>query len=116
MHDPTEGGLATGIHELAEAAGLGARVDEEAIPISEEGGAICRAFGLDPLGVITSGALLLAVPPGGEEKVRETLQETGALGVRIGTLGPAGEGAVLYRKDGEGPLPRYDSDEIGRVL
>jgi len=116
MHDPTEGGLATGIHELAEASGLGARVDEEAVPISEEGGAICRALGLDPLGVITSGALLLAVPPEGEEKVRNTLLETGSLGVRIGTLGPAEEGVILNRKNGATPLPRYNSDEIGKIL
>jgi len=116
MHDPTEGGLATGVHELAEAAGLGAAVDERAIPIAEEGGALCRALGLDPLGVITSGALLLAVPPEGEGKVRGALEATGALGVRIGTLLPRARGVTLRRAGGTVPLPRYDSDEIAKVL
>ncbi len=116
MHDPTEGGLATGIHELAEAAGLGAGIEEEAIPLSAEGEAMCRALGLDPLGVITSGALLLAVPPSGEARVREALQGVGALGVRIGSLLPAEEGVTLHGKDGPAPLPRYDSDEIGKIF
>ena len=116
MHDPTEGGLATGIHELAEAAGLGASIEEKAIPLSTEGNAMCRALGLDPLGVITSGALLLAVPPSGEVKVREALSNAGALGVRIGRLLPAGEGVTLHGKDGPAPLPRYDSDEIGKIF
>lgn len=116
MHDPTEGGLATGLHELAGAAGLGALVEEEAIPLAPEGAALCRALGLDPLGVITSGALLLAVPPEGEEEVRRALASAGALGVRIGTMGGRGAGVLLRRGNETRPLPRYDSDEISRVL
>ncbi len=116
MHDPTEGGLATGIHELAEAAGLGAQVEEAAIPVSEEGGAMCRRLGLDPLGVITSGALLLAVAPEGEDKVRSALRKTGALGARIGRLTAREAGVRLILEDGETPLPRYDSDEIGKIF
>lgn len=116
MHDPTEGGLATGVHELAEAAELGAVVNEAAIPLSEEGAAICRALNLDPLGVITSGALLLAVPPEAEAETRSALVEAGAQGTRIGTLTPPEQGIRLVRGEEEVPLPRYDSDEISRVL
>ncbi len=116
MHDPTEGGLATGIHEMAEAAGLGAIVEENNIPISFEGGKICKALNLDPLGVITSGALLLAVPAEGEETVREALMATGAMGVQIGRL-CAPDSGVIIRRDGKtSPLRRFDSDEISKVL
>ena len=116
MHDPTEGGLATGVHEMAEAAGLGAIVEESKIPISDEGGTICKALNINPLGVITSGALLLAVPAEGEEIVREALIATGAMGVRIGKL-YAPESGVMIRRGGETfPLRRFDSDEISRVL
>jgi hydrogenase expression/formation protein HypE len=104
MHDPTEGGLATGLHELAEVAGLGATINETAIPLSNEGEAMCRALGLDPLGVITSGALLLAVAPEGEGHVRLALEKTGALGVRIGTLHP-GRGAVSRKEGDRTPAP-----------
>ncbi len=116
MHDPTEGGLATGIHEMAEAAGLGAIVEENNIPISFEGGKICKALNLDPLGVITSGALLLAVPAEGEETVRETLMATGAMGVQIGRLCAPDSGVVIQRDGKTSPLRRFDSDEISKVL
>lgn len=116
MHDPTEGGLATGVHELAEAAGLGAVVEEEKIPISPEGGEICAALGLDPLGVITSGALLLAVRPEGEERLREALIETGAIAVRIGRLCPPERGVTMARGGKSTPLKRFQADEISRVL
>lgn len=116
MHDPTEGGLATGVHEMARAAGLGAIVEESRIPISLEGGEICKALGINPLGVITSGALLLAVPAGGEETVREALIKTGAMGVRIGKFCLPESGVMIRRDEKIFPLQRFDSDEISRVL
>ena len=116
MHDPTEGGLATGIHEMAVAAGLGAIVEESNIPISFEGGNICKALNLNPLGVITSGALLLAVPPEGEEPVRQELMATGAMGVRIGRLCAPEAGVMIQRGVTTTPLQRFESDEISKVL
>ena len=116
MHDPTEGGLATGVHEMAGAAGLGAIVDEDSIPISGEGGMICKALDINPLGVITSGALLLAVPAEGEEIVREALTATGAMGVRIGKFCSPESGVMIQHGEKISPLKRFDSDEISRVL
>ncbi len=116
MHDPTEGGLATGIHELAQASGLGAIVEKSEIPLSPEGEKICEALGLDPLGVITSGALLLAVPAEGEEIVRKALFSTGAMGACIGKLCPPESGVMIQGDAGVYPLRRYDSDEIAKVL
>ena len=66
--------------------------------------------------MITSGALLIATPPEGEEAVRQALLASGALGVRIGGLAPKSEGITLRRPGGTVPLPRYDSDEIGKIL
>jgi hydrogenase maturation factor len=116
MHDPTEGGLATGVHELAEAARLGALVEKDAVPISQEGAAICSTLGIDPLGVITSGALLLAVPPENENFLRGILEEAGGLGIRIGTLLPPAEGVTILQSGKRFPLPRFDADEISKVL
>ena len=48
MHDPTEGGLATGLHELAMASGVGLAVDEAAIPILPETRRFCALLGLEP--------------------------------------------------------------------
>ena len=91
-------------------------MEESDIPISVEGGTICKALNINPLGVITSGALLLAVPPEGEEIVRETLIQTGATGVRIGRLCALESGVTVRRGDETSPLKRFDSDEISRVL
>lgn len=63
MHDPTEGGIATGILELAKASGTGVVIDAEKILCYEETKQICRLFDIQPLGLIASGALLIALDP-----------------------------------------------------
>jgi hydrogenase maturation factor len=60
MHDPTEGGLATGLYEVARAAHLGLIVEEECIPVYPECKTLCMHYGLDPLGLIASGSSLSA--------------------------------------------------------
>ena len=62
MHDPTEGGVATALHELAHASGVGVRIEAARLPLLDAGAQLCARFGLDPLGVIASGALLAVVP------------------------------------------------------
>ena len=81
MHDPTEGGLATGLHELAEAAGLGMRVEMEKIAIFPETEILCRKLKLDPLGLLASGALLIVAAEGDSEKVDRALRSGGDFGV-----------------------------------
>ena len=61
MHDPTEGGLATGLSEMASAATVGLVVDASAVHVLPETQAVCNVLGLDPLGLMASGALLMAV-------------------------------------------------------
>lgn len=63
MHDPTEGGLWGALWELAEASGHSLWVDVERVPIIPLAQRLCKALGIDPLGAIASGALLLAVSP-----------------------------------------------------
>ncbi|MBM3264890.1 MAG: AIR synthase family protein, partial [candidate division Zixibacteria bacterium] len=63
MHDPTEGGLATGFREVCAAANVGGLIFADRIPVLPETETLCRLFGLDPLGLIASGALILAVAP-----------------------------------------------------
>ena len=58
MHDPTEGGVATGLLEMALAADAGLAIDLDAIPVPDLARRLCAVFDLDPLGTIASGALL----------------------------------------------------------
>jgi len=116
MHDPTEGGLATALWELAAAAGVGLRVYRDAIPILPETQALCQRFGLDPLGLIASGALLATVPAGQAEEAVRLLAEAGIAARCIGEVLPAGEGVWLRDAGGDQPLPRFARDEFARLV
>lgn len=115
MHDPTEGGLATALLELAQAAGLQARVRLADVPVLEETTAICAALDLDPLGLLASGALLIAVGSEQCDAVRQALEidEIGA--ACIGDLA-SGEGGVIMDSWDARPLPSFERDELARVL
>ena len=108
IHDPTEGGLVTGLHELAEAAGVGLRIDIAAIPVLPECRLICDALGLDPLGLLASGALVAALDPTEVRPVLDRLRTAGIPGAVIGEVVPAGEPAPV--------LPVFERDELARYL
>jgi hydrogenase expression/formation protein HypE len=114
MHDPTEGGLATGLWELAHAGGHGLRVDEEAIPILAECRVICEALGLDPLGLIASGALLAALGSQEADVAVQELRRAGIQAAIIGEVRALSEGFVLDSKAGSRPLPQFERDEVAR--
>ncbi len=63
MHDPTEGGLINGIIEMAIASEKEFEVDLEKVFIYEESRILCGEFGINPLGTIASGSLLLTLSP-----------------------------------------------------
>jgi hydrogenase maturation factor len=116
MHDPTEGGLATGLLELALAAGVGLRIEQAAIPILPECQTLCRALGLDPLGVIASGALLLTCPPEEADRLVAAWDARGIAGRIIGEVTPPEAGCRLVGVGGEVPLPRFVRDEVARLF
>lgn len=116
LHDPTEGGLATAIHEMVEASNLGAVIERSTIPMREETTTICRYFGIDPLGLLSSGALLIAARPGSESTLQHAFGAGGFPVTRIGCLTDRAEGFHLVEDGDKMPLPRYDSDELTRVL
>lgn len=116
MHDPTEGGLATGIAELAQASGVGAIIEATAVPILPECERICDVLGLDPLGTLASGALLLALAPGEADKVCGALAQKGIRSSIIGTVAPRESGLRLKKDDQLLELPAFARDEVARVL
>ncbi len=116
MHDPTEGGLATGLWELAHAAGVGLCVDVDAIPILPESRALCEALTVDPLGLIASGALLLTCPVGEAGRILCAWEGRGIGGSVIGEVRPADAGCRLRGRGGETALPRFARDELARLF
>jgi hydrogenase expression/formation protein HypE len=116
MHDPTEGGLATGIAEMAQAAGVGVWVEYEAIPVLSESAAICSALGIDPLGTLASGSLLLSVAQADSARVIEALAREQIPCSQIGRVVPRVEGLKLKSRDALLDLPTFARDEIARAM
>jgi len=116
MHDPTEGGLATGLFELVAPAGLGLRVIREQIPLFPETDMICRALALDPMKLLASGALLIAVAPDSVDSVRRAVEATGAPVAVIGEVRPSSEGITIVTNGNAEPLAPAVRDEIARVF
>ena len=114
MHDPTEGGLATGLREVAKASGLGLAVEEGSIPVLPECQTICRALGLDPLGLLASGALLITLPASDVPKLILTLETQGIAGWEIGQMLAQEEGLIMIGHEGEVILPEFQRDELAR--
>ncbi|MFD1641542.1 AIR synthase family protein [Halohasta litorea] len=103
LHDPTEGGVRTGLVEMAAAADVDLVVDRESVPVRPETETVCAAMGIDPLGVFGSGALLATLPPAAVESARSRLAEAGIEAAVIGEVEAKAEaadsGALLL--DGE---------------
>jgi thiamin-phosphate kinase len=116
MHDPTEGGLATGLLEMAQAAGVGLDVDLDQVRVLPECEEICRALGLDPLGLIASGSLLAAVAPADVSGLLDALAQEGIAAYKIGRVTAKNEGLKLRTADGIRDLPRFERDELARFL
>ncbi len=116
MHDPTEGGIATALREVGIAAGAGLRVRAGAIPVYPECERLCRYFGLDPFGVIASGALLIVVEPEAATEVSRALQVAGFPCAEIGTLTDTPGEYAFLTDDGKQPLPHFAVDEITRLF
>ena len=116
MHDPTEGGLATGLLELAMAAGVGLAIERAAIPVLPECQTVCQALGLDPLGVIASGALLLTCPSDQADRLVAAWEAEGIAGRIIGAVTPPETGLTLLEAGRRGPLPRFARDEVARLF
>ncbi|WP_394691881.1 hydrogenase expression/formation protein HypE [Hoeflea sp.] len=89
MRDPTRGGLAATLNEIAHQSKLGFRIDEEAIPMRPEVAAACEFLGLDPLNVANEGKLVAVVAPEGAQAILAAMrshqlgQEAAIVGVAI---------------------------------
>jgi len=116
MHDPTEGGLAMGLRELAQAAEVGLLVHRERIEILSETILLCADYGLDPLGIIASGSLLIVLSPKDSAQVMEKLEEAGIAARVIGQVVSREEGLNLMAGGVAGDLPYFGRDEIAKLF
>lgn len=117
LHDPTEGGLATALRELAMASGLGLAVEAGQIPVLPETAAVCAALGLDPLGLLASGSLLATCAPAAAPALLAAWAAAGIPATAIGRMLPPDDGLWLVGPGGErAPLPPFARDELARAF
>ncbi|MFT5390423.1 MAG: hydrogenase expression/formation protein HypE [Gammaproteobacteria bacterium] len=110
MHDPTEGGLSTGLWEMANASGVRLDIENENVAWFEAGVALAHALELNPWGLLASGCLLVGAPAPLALEIREHLTQGG---YRVSHIGHASAGAGVYL-DGV-HAPRFERDEISRL-
>lgn len=110
MHDATEGGVLGALAEMAEAAGVGLRVDASAIPVRPEVRTICEHVGIDPLVSISEGTLIAAVVADRADAFVAALAGEGIEGAVIGEIVEPGAGLVLDTADGPRPLVHPGAD------
>ncbi len=95
MHDATECGVWGGLYELAQASGLGVRIEKERIPVEDCVAEICRYFGIDPYASISEGTLIISCRSHKAGEIVEALSQKGIKSSVVGELTESGKGMVL---------------------
>jgi len=97
LRDPTRGGLATALNELAQEAGLAVALDEASLPLRPEVVGACEILGIDPLYVANEGKLVAVVAPEAADDALARLRahQLGAEAALIGEIRPEPEGLVV---------------------
>ncbi len=117
MHDPTEGGVAGAIHEMADASNLGVRILEEKIRVQPETLKICKTFDIDPLQLIASGSLLIAADPKLADRITMALKEKQIEAETIGEFLSSPEKRLITRTNGIiEKLKRPTTDQLWQAL
>lgn len=111
MHDVTEGGVLGAVAEICSNAGLGARLYEDRMPISKLTEKLCALCGADPLGLVSSGSMLIVTND--PEKVAAALNEARIPVTVIGEV--TDKGNVLVRRSGEEATFDVKRDEMYRI-
>ncbi len=115
MHDVTEGGVATAVRELSIAAQCGLVIDMDSLPVFEQTREIGRLLGIDPLGLIGSGSLLICCRPEYWREVRDAIAQAGIAVACIGEFTDSPNGVEAVGTRGKSPWPSFAVDEITRL-
>jgi len=117
MHDATEGGIASGLQEIAWASNTGMVAYEEKIPVYKETEEICKALGIDPLKTISSGTLIISAQKEKAEKVVSALRKSNIQASVIGEVVKKAKGCYIIRRDGGRlNLSRPVKEELWKIL
>ena len=116
MHDVTEGGVLGAVWELCQIAGTGAEVWVDEIPVKEVTKKICSHFDIDYLRLISSGCMVIMVPPEKKEDMEKTMAEVGVELSCIGVITEADKGIIMKQGTEVKPVDPPASDELYKVV
>ena len=116
MHDVTEGGLSTALQELSIAGRHQIRINLEAIPVFPETLKICRLLGIDPMGLIGSGSLLICCRAKSSKDLMASISSAGIKVACIGEVLGKGQGIEAHRNKKQVPWPHFEVDEITKLF
>jgi hydrogenase expression/formation protein HypE len=117
MHDPTEGGIAGAVHEMADASKLGVKISEGKIRVQPETLRICQAYDIDPLQLIASGSLLIAAEPDFAGRIIKNLRKERIYAEIIGEFFSSPEKRLITRVNGKSErLQRPVTDQLWQAL
>ena len=116
MHDPTEGGLSGGLHEICDASNVGFEIYKDAIPLDDSSEAICDVLEINPMELISSGSMIVCC---GEENITEmvnTIQSRGVSASVIGKIVKDTNHRVVITDSDSVNLPRPITDSLWNAL
>jgi len=116
MHDPTEGGVATGVYELASASGKSVEVNIDSILVRHETDRICAKYELDPLGLLGSGALIATFRYSDAEEYVKAIRKQLIHAAIVGYIVPGKDKSTAVSKGKVTPLSFSERDEVLKVL
>jgi len=112
MHDPTEGGLSGGLHEICDASDVGFEIYDKAIPVDDSTKAICQALEIDPIELISSGCMIVCCR---QEHVNEVVNAIHSRGVSASVIGKIVDNPthrITITDSRSYPLPRPKTDAL----
>lgn len=115
MHDATEGGVIRGLYEVAEASGVGMRIDGDAVIVDPSIRATCDYFGIDPMISISEGTLVLTCVPSSSDPVVCALGSAGIPATIVGRVTSHKDGRTITLAGEETDLRPPDEDPFWAV-
>lgn len=116
MHDATECGIWGGLYEIAQAAGLGVKIEKEKIVVEDCVTEICQYFGIDPYASISEGTMIASCRPHKAEAVVKALAKKGIKSSVVGELIDAKKGMILVENGKEKKLKHPIVDPFWRAF
>jgi thiamin-phosphate kinase len=116
MHDPTEGGLSGGIHEICDASKVGFEIYNDAIPMHDSTKAICDKLEINPLELISSGCMIVCCNEANSNEVVNSIQSHGVSANVIGKIVKDPDHRIIITDSDGFALPRPTTDALWNAL